>query len=165
MPSSRIAGSYGDFVFSFLRTLHTVLHSGCTGLHSHQWCRSFSFSPHPLQHLLLVDFFFVNFLMMTPDFLMMTTDFLISDHFLIAVLICISLIESGGLQFKGSQRVGHDLATKQQHIISDVEHLFMCLLAVCMSSVEKWLFRSSAHFFFFFCPFLNWVVFCCCCCY
>ena len=113
MPSSRIAGSYGDFVFSFLRTLHTVLHSGCTGLQSHQWCRSFSFSPHPLQHLLLVDFFFVNFLMMTPDFLMMTTDFLISDHFLIAVLICTSLI------------------------ISDVEHLFMCLLAICMSFLEK----------------------------
>lgn len=51
IPSSRIAGIYDRSISNVLRNLHTVFHTGCPNLHSHQLCANVSFFPYPHWHL------------------------------------------------------------------------------------------------------------------
>ena len=100
MPKSGIAGSYGGFIPSFLRNLHTVFHSiSCISLYIRLY--QFIFPPTVQEHSLFS----------TPSLAFIICR--LFDDGLIVVLICISLI------------------------MSDVEHLFMCLLAIRMPSLRQ----------------------------
>ena len=75
MLRSGIAGSYRSSVSSFLRNLRTVFHTGYTSLHSHQECKRVPFSPHPLQHLLFVNFWIAEYLIANEFILMHSVQF------------------------------------------------------------------------------------------
>ena len=110
-PSSGITGLKGSSIFSFLRKFHTVFHSGCTSLQSHQQCTRIPFL-HNLSN---------------------------TSCLLLCLWWPFSPVWSG-----------------ISLMVSDAEHLFICLWALCMSSLEKCLFRSFAYFLIGLFIFLEW---------
>ena len=95
-------------MFSFLRNLHPVFHSGCTNLQSQQYS--------------VIRFFFST---LSP-----------------ALIVCRLFDDGHSSWWKVVPHCGLICISLITH---DVEHLFMCFLAICMS-LENCLFRPSAHF-------------------
>ena len=120
MTRSGIAGSYGNSIFTFLRNLRTVFHSGCTSLYLHQQCQKVT-------------------LFSTP-----------SPAFLICTVF-------NDCHYDQGQAVPHcsfdlDFSNNQQQ-----QHFFMCLLAICMSFLERYLFPSAPLFSWIFLLLLSYV--------
>ena len=86
IPRSGISGSYGSSIFRFLSNLHTIFHTDCSSLQSHQHCAGVLISPYSFQHLLHV--FFLMIAILTGV-----------RWYLIVILIYISLMIRDTLHF------------------------------------------------------------------
>ena len=128
---------YSSSVFNILRNLHTVFHTGCTNVHFSQctWGG-------PFLHMLTNTSYLSLFITAIPTG---------TRWYLTVVLVCISLLfpgaspwtdEPGRLQFRGHQDsdTTERLSTAQWLVMLSI---FSC---ACMSSLEKCLLKSSAHF-------------------
>lgn len=112
-----------SFFFSiFLRKVHTVSHSGCPLICSHQLCTRFPIAPSPCQCLLFSGWLLFGFVRLFVCYFIWAI-LTGAECYLIVVLICISMI------------------------MSDIEHLFIYLLAICTPSLGKSPFLKTYYFF------------------
>jgi hypothetical protein len=97
MPRSGITKSNDSSVSSFLRNLHTAIHSGCTNLHSQQQSLRVPVLPHHHHHLLLLPLAIVTGGRWNLSALLICISFIVSQveyFFMYLLAICTSSFEN-----------------------------------------------------------------------